>query len=140
MKNEQQSHIHALEFGCQAPLRFYEHCASCPRFGESCDDLRMGKEVLRGKKRIVYNTEDYDDGTVHASSFKCAAPLYYFEKTRSACGHKGRCREEGLLLALLSGRKELTYTQKMPVEFPRLKKRRKIAETEDIEPKLYYVR
>ena len=140
MKNGRQSTIHALEFGCQAPLRFYEHCASCPRFGESCDDLLLGKEVLRGKKRLVYNTEDHGDGIVHASSFKCAAPLYYFEKTRSACGHKGRCREEGLLLALLSGRKELTYTQKMPIELPRLKKRRRIAEKKDVEPEVYYVR
>ena len=140
MKNAHQSTIHALEFGCQAPLRFYEHCSSCPRFGESCEDLQLGKAVLRGKKRLVYNTEDYDDGIVHAGSFKCAAPLYYFEKTRSACGHKGRCREEGLLLALLSGRKELTYTQKMPTEFPRLKKRRRMAKTEDVEPEVYYVR
>jgi hypothetical protein len=140
MKSGQQNTIHALEFGCQAPLRFYEHCASCPGFGEGCDDLLLGKELLRGKKRLVYNGEDHDDGTVHASSFKCIAPLSYFEKTRSACGHKGRCREEGLLLALLSERKELTYAQKMPIEFPRQKKRRRPAKTEDVEPNVYYVR
>ena len=140
MKNGKQGMIHVLEFGCQAPLKFYEHCASCPRFGESCDDLSRGKDVLRGKKRLVYNQDDYDEGSVHASSFKCAAPLYYFEKSRSACGHKGRCREEGLLLALLSGKKELTWTQKTPIELPRLKKRRRIEKTEDVEPVVYYVR
>lgn len=140
MTNGHSGMIHALEFGCQAPLRFYEHCAACPRFGESCDDLRLGRDVLRGKKKLVYNTDDYDEGSVHASSFKCVAPLYYFEKTRSACGHKGRCREEGLLLALLSGKKELSFAQKVPIELPRPKKGRKPAKTKDVEPKMYYVK
>ncbi len=140
MKNGPQGMIHAFEFGCQAPLKFYEHCASCPRFGKNCNDLRLGKAILRGEKRLVYNTKDHDDGSVHASSFNCAAPLYYYEKSRSACGHEGRCREEGLLLALLSGRKELTYSQKMPIELPRVKKRHRTAKTKDVEPKMFYVR
>ena len=140
MKDGKQVTIHALEFGCQTPLRFYEHCASCPQFGEGCEDLRLGEEVLRGRKRLVYNSEDHDDGIVHASSFKCAAPLHYYEKTRSVCGHNGRCREEGLLLVLLSGRKELTYAQKKPLKLPRQKKRGRIAEKKEVEPKVYYVR
>ncbi len=102
--------IHALEFGCQAPLRFYEHCSACPRFGDGCPDLGLGKEILRGKKKIAYDQVTSED-EVPVGSFKCLAPLYYFEKTRSACAHLGRCREEGLLLALLSGKKKLDYSQ-----------------------------
>ncbi len=46
--------IHALEFGCQRPLRFYEHCSACPRFGDGCPDLELGKEILQGKEKIAY--------------------------------------------------------------------------------------
>ena len=113
--------IHALEFGCQAPLKFYEHCSACPRSDNNCPDLIAGKEILRGKKKLVYDGEVYGEEFVHASSFSCSAPLYYFEKTRKKCGHQGRCREEGLLLALLSGKKELVYTQKTVLEFPQVK-------------------
>ena len=118
--------IHALEFSCQAPLKFYERCKACPRFGEDCPDLRVGKEILRGKEKVVYGEAGSDDG-IHAGSFKCLAPLYYFEKTRSKCAHKGRCREEGLLLALLSGKKELSYAQKTAIELPIRRPRRKKA-------------
>lgn len=118
--------IHALEFSCQAPLKFYEHCAACPRFGDDCLDLQLGKDILRGKKKVVYGEDASEDG-IHASSFKCLAPLYYFEKSRSSCAHKGRCREEGLLLALLSGKKELSYAQKTAIELPVRKLRRKEA-------------
>jgi hypothetical protein len=102
--------IHALEFGCQAPLKFYEHCKACPRFGDECPDLELGKEILRGKKKIAYAQGSSED-EVPVGSFKCQAPVYYFEKTRTACAHLGRCREEGLLLALLSGKKKLDYSQ-----------------------------
>ncbi len=116
--------IHALEFSCQAPLKFYQRCANCARFGDDCIDLQLGKDILRGKKKLVYTRDTSEDG-VHASSFKCLAPLYYFEKSRSKCAHGGRCREEGLLLALLSGKKELVYSQKTAIELPARRLRRK---------------
>jgi len=84
MSTFRKDKVHALEFGCQAPLRFYEHCSACPRFGAGCPDLELGKEILRGKKRIVYGQVTSVD-EVPLGSFKCLAPLYYFEKTRSAC-------------------------------------------------------
>ncbi|MBL7225134.1 MAG: hypothetical protein ISS59_03285 [Desulfobacteraceae bacterium] len=120
MTSKHSGMIHALEFGCQAPLKFYEHCASCARFGDDCPDLALGKEVLRGKKRIAYDGQPLSEDTVNVKAFKCLAPLYYFEKSRKACAHQGRCREEGLLLALLSGKKELVYAQKEAIKFPRL--------------------
>jgi hypothetical protein len=60
---------------------------------------------------------------VDAGSFNCLAPLYYIEKTRLNCAHQGRCREEGLLIALLSGKKEMVYAQKKAVEFPHIARR-----------------
>jgi hypothetical protein len=90
--------ISVLEFGCQAPLRFFEHCAACPRFEDDCPDLKMGK--------------------------------YYFERTRKKCGHAGRCREEGLLLALLDGKKALDYSRKEVTELPRRRQLRKVAKRE----------
>lgn len=132
MKSKQSGTIHVLEFNCQAPLRFYEHCASCARFGDNCPDLALGIEVLRGRKELVYNTEFQSVDGIHVSQFTCMAPLYYFEKSRSKCAHQGRCREEGLLLALLSGNKELDYTQRSAIEFQKLKKRRKEAVSEEV--------
>jgi len=131
MKGYRTGMIHALEFSCQAPLKFYQRCASCPRFGDDCLDLQLGKDILRGKKKVVYGEDGPEDG-VHASSFKCLAPLYYFEKSRSKCAHGGRCREEGLLLALLSGKKELSYAQKTAIELPLSKVRGKKAVTREV--------
>jgi hypothetical protein len=122
MKSRKSEVIHALEFTCQAPLKFYEHCISCARFGDKCPEMALGIELLRGKKKLVYNMDPQSDDTVHVSQFNCMAPLHYFEKSRRNCAHRGRCREEGLLLALISGKKELVYTQKTPLELPRLKK------------------
>ncbi len=124
--------IHALEFGCQAPLRFYEHCSSCPRFGEDCPDLKLGLEILKGRQELVYAREGAAEG-IHVSSFSCLAPLYYFEKSRSNCAHQGRCREEGLLLALLSGKKTLEYTQKPVIKLPA--RRRRAPEAQPAKPK-----
>lgn len=124
--------IHALEFGCQAPLRFYEHCSSCPRFGEHCPDLKLGLDILKGRQELVYAREGAAEG-IHASSFSCLAPLYYFEKSRRNCGHQGRCREEGLLLALLSGKKTLEYTQKPVIKLPA--RRRRAPEAQPAKPK-----
>jgi hypothetical protein len=126
MGSSKRGTIHALEFSCQAPLKFYERCSACARFGDDCDDLQLGKDILRGRKKIVYAKDGSADG-VHANSFKCLAPLYYFEKSRTSCAHEGRCREEGLLLALLNGKKQLVYSQKAAVELPVRKMRRKKA-------------
>ena len=131
MKNTKSGVIHALEFNCQAPIKFYEHCISCPRFGDNCPELSLGIEILREKKKLVYNTEFQSEDAIHVSQFNCMAPLYYFEKSRKNCAHQGRCREEGLLLALLSGKKELLYAQKAAIEFPPLKKSRKEAVPEE---------
>jgi hypothetical protein len=131
MKSKRSGTIHALEFACQAPLRFYEHCASCARFGDECPDLALGKEVLRGKKRIVYSGEPLSEDSVDVKAFKCLAPLYYFEKTRKSCAHQGRCREEGLLLALLGGKKELVYAQKEAIQLALLRPRQEEAETRE---------
>jgi hypothetical protein len=131
MKSKKSGAIHALEFNCQAPIKFYEHCISCPRFGDNCPELAFGIELLRGRKKLVYNRESQSEDTIHIIQFNCMAPLNYFEKSRKNCAHQGRCREEGLLLALLSGKKELVYTQKTAIEFPTLKKRAKEAGLEE---------
>ena len=120
MKSERTAKIHVLEFTCQAPLKFYEHCRACPRFGDDCPDLKLGIEILRDKKKIVYNQDQSGNG-IHASSFNCLTPLYYFEHSRAKCAHEGRCREEGLLLALLRGKKELVSSQKAAVEISPLR-------------------
>ncbi|MBM4274399.1 MAG: hypothetical protein FJ134_08070 [Deltaproteobacteria bacterium] len=114
--------IHALEFSCQSPLRFYERCSSCPRFKEDCPDLKLGVEILRGKTKLAYGANGAVD-QVHVSAFNCLAPLYYFEKTRSNCAHQGRCREEGLLLALLTGKKTLDCSEKQVISLPARKAR-----------------
>lgn len=131
MKSGKSGMIHALDFSCQAPLNFYEHCISCARFSNDCPELLLGVELLRGRKKLVCSPESQSEDDIHVSQFNCVAPLHYFEKTRRKCAHEGRCREEGLLLALLSGKKELVYTEKTAIEFPHLKKRRKEAETEE---------
>jgi len=122
MAQKLSSKISVFEFACQAPLRFFEHCASCPRFGDDCPDLAMGKEILRGKKRVAYG-DDQGEDTVPATAFHCLAPLYYFERSRKKCGHAGRCREEGLLLALLDGKKALDYSYKDVTELSSIRRR-----------------
>ncbi len=119
--------VHALEFVCQSPLKFYERCSACPRFGSDCPDLELGKEILRGRKKLSYARDEAGDA-VHVNSFTCLAPLYYFEKTRSNCAHGGRCREEGLLLALLEGKRSLNYAQVPVIELPSRKMRRPVVE------------
>ncbi len=120
MNSRKSKTIHAAEFSCQAPLKFYEHCTSCPRF-DGCPDLASIKEILRMKSNVSYNRDLYlargePEGSRHsvdANAFNCLAPLYFFEKTRKKCAHGGRCREEGLLLALMTGKKKLEYSQKV---------------------------
>ncbi|MEW6665683.1 MAG: hypothetical protein AB1512_10755 [Thermodesulfobacteriota bacterium] len=113
MGNSRRKGIHVLEFECEHPLRFYGRCSACARFGEGCADLSVGAELLRGKRRLVYNADEAErEGVVYAGAFNCTAPLRYFEATRKACGHEGKCREEGLLIALLSGKKGLEHGHK----------------------------
>ncbi len=122
MKSRKSGVIHATEFSCQTPLKFYEHCSSCPQF-DGCSDLALIKEILRMKKDVNYNRDLYSargelEGSrysVDSNVFNCFAPLYFFEKTRKKCPHEGRCREEGLLLALLTGKKKLDYSQKISI-------------------------
>jgi hypothetical protein len=123
MTRKSPKSISVLEFECQAPLRFFEHCARCPHFGNNCPDLAMGKEVLRGKKKIAY-TDEPAENTIHVSAFNCLTPLYYFERSRKKCAHAGRCREEGLLLALLDGKKTLDYSHKEVIDLPKVRKRK----------------
>jgi hypothetical protein len=49
--------IYPLAFDCQAPLKFYEHCAKCARFSDDCPYLKMGLELLHKKKKLRYNAE-----------------------------------------------------------------------------------
>jgi len=122
MNSKSSKKIHATEFHCQTPLKFYEHCSSCPQF-DGCSDLALIKEILRMKKNVNYNRDLYSargelEGSrysVDANVFNCFAPLYFFEKTRKKCPHEGHCREEGLLLALLTGKKKLDYNQRVPI-------------------------
>jgi len=110
--------IHAGEFRCQTPLKFYEHCTACPRF-DGCPDLALVTEILRMSKEVNYDRNFYSargelEGVRHsvdANEFHCLTPLYFFENTRMKCPHEGRCREEGLLLALLKERRKLDYAK-----------------------------
>jgi hypothetical protein len=81
----------------------------------------MIKEVLRGNKEVVYG-EDVDEDNIHVSAFKCLAPLNYIERSSSRCPHEHRCREEGLLLALLDGKKVLDYSRTKVIKIPRRQK------------------
>ncbi|MFW6114812.1 MAG: hypothetical protein ACOC6E_00785 [Thermodesulfobacteriota bacterium] len=118
MNTRKPDTIHVREFRCQTPLKFYEHCSSCPRF-EGCSDLALLTEVLRMGKRVNYDrnlssARGEREGVRHsvdASEFHCLRALYFFEKTRMECPHEGRCREEGLLLALLKGKRRLDYAK-----------------------------
>jgi hypothetical protein len=49
--------VNPLEFHCQAPLKFYEHCTKCPRFGDDCPYLRLGLELFLKEKHICYHKE-----------------------------------------------------------------------------------
>ncbi|MDP2992114.1 MAG: hypothetical protein Q8N82_01985, partial [Deltaproteobacteria bacterium] len=69
MVRKVSNNISVMEFECQAPLRFFEHCAACARFGDDCPDLAMGKEILRGKKKISYGNNDGEDN-IDVRAFK----------------------------------------------------------------------
>jgi hypothetical protein len=124
MARKISKNISVFEFECQAPLRFFERCAKCPRFGDDCPDLAMGIEILSRKKKLSYGRYKSED-TIHASEFGCLAPLKYIEKTRMKCAHGGRCRDEGLLLALLNGKKNLVYSYKEVTEISLVRSQRR---------------
>jgi hypothetical protein len=88
-----------------------------------CPELALGKEILRGRKKVDYENGG-SEGQISVKDFNCLAPLYYFEKSRMNCAHAGRCREEGLLLALLDGKKRLDYAYKEVAELPILKRKK----------------
>lgn len=131
-KDKPKKKVHVLEFECETPLRFFEHCAICPRF-EDCPDLALGIDILRGKKKVTYSNEPSED-RVHPTSFKCFAPINYFARTRETCAHKGRCREEGLLLALLSGKRTLEHTRKAAIELADRRPRRRADRVKEAVP------
>jgi transcriptional regulator with XRE-family HTH domain len=105
----------------------------------SVDITSFFQDQEEGKKRLIFTSVEATDLNlpelpqkgVHASFFKCLAPLYYFEKSRLNYAHEGCCREEGWLLALLSGKRKLDYSQqtatplpsRKPVRVPARKKR-----------------
>lgn len=47
--------ISPIEFDCQSPLKFYEHCKTCPRFNDDCRYLKMGLELLLREKVLRYD-------------------------------------------------------------------------------------
>jgi len=102
--------VRVTEFGCEAPMRFYEHCVACPQFEGGCPDLALSRGLLEGKKKLVFSDKVDSENTVSVQAFKCLTPLSYFEKSRNTCGRQGRCREEGLLVDLLSGKKVLVHS------------------------------
>ena len=93
------------------------------------------------QKTVNYNRDLYSargelEGIRHsvdANVFNCLAPLYFFEKSRKKCPHEGHCREEGLLLALLGGKKKLVYNHRVPFEFPRSKPRFKGTKAQELD-------
>jgi hypothetical protein len=87
--------------------------------------LAKGVAILSGKRKLDYNGSSEGEGEMGAMTFDCEAPLRYFEKTRKLCAHKGRCREEGLLLTLLNGKRALDYRRKSETELPRIGKPKK---------------
>jgi len=131
MARKISKNISVFEFECQAPLRFFERCAKCPRFGDDCPDLSMGIEILSGKKKISYGHYESED-TIHVSEFNCLTPLKYIEKTRMKCVQGGRCRDEGLLLALLNGKKNLVYSYKEVTEISMVRSRRRKKAVTDV--------
>ena len=95
-----------------------------------CYICGKGKLVKKKLPYVLYGIKigDYQgEKTVSAKAFNCLAPLYYFERSRTNCGHAGRCREEGLLLALLDGKKTLDYSHKDVTDLPTVVRRRKAA-------------
>jgi hypothetical protein len=52
--SEKSRSIFPLEFDCQAPLKFYEHCQKCARFSDDCHYLKMGLELLLREKELCH--------------------------------------------------------------------------------------
>ena len=56
-ESEESKGIFPLEFDCQAPLKFYEHCKKCARFSHDCHYLKMGLELLLREKELCHQVE-----------------------------------------------------------------------------------
>ena len=55
--SEKSRSIFPLEFDCQAPLKFYEHCKNCARFSDDCHYLKMGLELLLREKELCHRAK-----------------------------------------------------------------------------------
>jgi hypothetical protein len=75
-----------------------------------CPDLALSREILTGRKKLIFGGKFDAEDSIDVRAFKCVTPLSYFEKSRNTCGRQGRCREEGLLVDLLNGEKDLVYS------------------------------
>jgi len=117
--------IRATEFSCQTPLKFYEHCASCPRF-EGCPDLDLIKEILRMQKSVNYNRDLYSargelEGIRHsvdANVFNCLAPLYFFEKVEKNAHMKDIAAKKACFWPCSGERRNWFTTTECPSNFP----------------------
>lgn len=58
-ENGEPGTANPLEFDCQAPLRFYEHCAKCVRFGDGCPYLKLGLELFLKEKKLCYDAQTH---------------------------------------------------------------------------------
>ena len=56
--SEKSRSIFPLEFDCQAPLKFYEHCKKCARFSDDCRYLKMGLELLLRERELCHRAEN----------------------------------------------------------------------------------
>lgn len=56
-ENGKPEGLNPLEFACQAPLKFYEHCTKCARFSYDCPYLKMVLELFHRKKKLRYDAE-----------------------------------------------------------------------------------
>ena len=48
--------------------------------------------------------------TIHVTEFRCFSPLKFFENCIK-CAKGGKCRERGLIMQLLSGKKKIDYVK-----------------------------
>ena len=53
--------IHALEFQCDAGLKFIERCKACAKEGKCTDRVRT-KALINGEKTLVYGLESENKG------------------------------------------------------------------------------
>lgn len=54
-EREEPESVSPLEFNCLSPLKLYEHCVSCPQFGEDCPHVKTLLALLSGEKKLRYS-------------------------------------------------------------------------------------